>query len=310
MPNDLIGVGAVILGSVLAVIFGPKSEGDDPTITELVDLAAEPRFMIFFWVLTGIAVLDFIGVKYYERKNFKDQENKTITHGARFLMVSYVSLAAYFGSVNVLFMKAIVIILTGFTVDTFKSWLLYFIVIGTAVVNVLLEFFRQRALAYFGAMLVVPIYQVLLIVGSAMMGAMFFNEFAGLEAYELALFIVAILITMSGVAIMAFDVGKYLDKVDDVIRVAFMEAGEILVEDKKGMTRVAFPVWGGLWSRVMQDFYVSDTAFFINRSLEKMAGLASNVADGVGNGVDAVVEVVKQNTGKDNGNESDTPGLR
>ena len=154
--------------------------------------------------------------------------------------------------------------------------------------------------------------QVLLIVGSAMMGAMFFNEFAGLEAHELVLFIVAILVTMSGVSVMAFNVGKYLDKVDDVIQVAFIEAGEVITgTDDNKIARVAFPVWGGFWSRVVQDYYVQNTAFFINESLQKMAGLAAGVATGVGRGVDEVVEVVKQGTGREtNKEDSDSPGLR
>ncbi len=70
-------------------------------------------------------------------------------------------------------------------------------------------FDRQRALAYFGALFVVSIYQVLLIVGSAMMGAVFFNEFAGLAAYELVLFILAIIITMMGVATIDLWPAKY-----------------------------------------------------------------------------------------------------
>ncbi len=66
----------MILGSVLAVIFGPKSSGEEPNIDGLQSLAAEPAFLIFFFILTGITVLDFCGVKYYERKNFNDKENK------------------------------------------------------------------------------------------------------------------------------------------------------------------------------------------------------------------------------------------
>ncbi len=140
--NDIWGILLVIAGSILAVVFGPKSQGPDPTVVELQSLAGEAAFLIFFFIFTGIALLDFVMVKYYERKNFTDKSNKEVTHGAKFLMVSYVALAAYFGSVNVLFMKAIVLILAGFEVDYFKGWLLYFVIVGIVVVNVLLEFFR------------------------------------------------------------------------------------------------------------------------------------------------------------------------
>eukprot|EP01083_Nonionella_stella_P280966 956008_1 len=261
--NDIWGILLVILGSVLAVIFGPKSQGPDPTVEELQQLAAEPAFLIFFFIFTGIALGDFIGVKYYERKNFTDKENKEVKHGAKFLMVSYVALASYFGSVNVLFMKAIVLILAGFEVDYFKGWILYFVIIGIVVVNVLLEFFRQRALAYFGALFVVPIYQVLLIVGSAMMGAVFFNEFAGLEAYELVLFILAIIITMIGVATMAFNVGKAFQKVEKGIKVAFVKVDDKLdaIDDYFGdLDGPEFPVWGGFWSNFFQNYYIRKPA--------------------------------------------------
>ena len=41
-----------------------------------------------------------------------------------------------------------------------------------------------------------------MVVGSAMMGAMFFNDFAGWTVYELAIIIKAILVPMSGASMM------------------------------------------------------------------------------------------------------------
>lgn len=287
------------MGSIMAVIFGPKSGSEEPTISDLESNAVSGSFLAFFLVLTGLTLLDFVGVKLYEKKNKHEQE---VVHGAKFLMVSYVSLAAYFGSVNVLFMKAMVIILATFDVVYLEQWLLYFVILGIVLVNVLLEFFRQRALAYFGALFVVPIYQVLLIVGSAMMGAVFFDEFAGLESWELALFVVAIAVTMGGVGMMAFNVGKGLVKVERALKVAFQRADKradiVLAQVGDTMESIqkprrinispAFPVWGGILSRIFQNYYLQSVSF-VGEAMEA-------VGDSIRLGVNETVGVGKEIT--------------
>ena len=61
--NDVYGIILVIIGSILAVVFGPKSDGSSPTIDELKDNAGNTGFMIFFFLLTGITIADIVGIK-------------------------------------------------------------------------------------------------------------------------------------------------------------------------------------------------------------------------------------------------------
>merc|ERR1712083_645208 len=94
----------------------------------------------------------------------------------------------------------------------FADFLFWVTIIGLITVNVSLEIFRQKAIKFFDASYVVPIFQVMLILGAALMGAIFFGEFASLTVAELILFILAIFITVFGVAVLAFEVGTLYKK--------------------------------------------------------------------------------------------------
>eukprot|EP01084_Bolivina_argentea_P219527 372309_1 len=273
--EDIWGIILVIAGSTIAVIFGPKSEGPDPTIDELIDNWTQLPFVIFFSILTGIAIIDFIGVKYYEMLNFNSKEQTKIIYGRHYLMISYVSLAAYFGSINVLFMKSIVVIIATFTMDYFTDWFFYMVIIGIVVVNLSLEFFRQRGLAYFGALFVVPIYQVLLILGASLMGAIYFNEFASLKLYELILFCVAIILTLIGVAILAFTVSTYLENFAKYIQVAWIDEIELIETNQAPQ----FPVWAGFLSEYMQRFYLTHDPFCFNKAMEAIEDAFDDFTD-------------------------------
>ena len=193
------------------VVFGPN-ESDDITLDEFKSYYIQPTFVIFALVLTGVAIWTYWGVKYYEMLNTEAGFKNDVKFGRNFLMISYVSLAAYWGSWSILFMKSGVLMLYNMNVTIATDWFFWFIVLGCFVVNFLLEYFRQRALACFGAMLIVPVYQVLYIVGAALFGAMYFHEFSSLSFTDLIMFIFAIFLTMVGVVVIAFDVATILDE--------------------------------------------------------------------------------------------------
>mmetsp|Transcript_45029 Transcript_45029/g.71968 ORF Transcript_45029/g.71968 Transcript_45029/m.71968 type:complete len:461 (+) Transcript_45029:35-1417(+) len=218
--NHFFGIVLVIIGSVLAVVFGPKSNTTPTSLAYIESCWRSHVFLIFFTALTIACILDFVAVKMVEKANKNSIEmTHTIVHGANFAMVSYIAMAAYFGSVNVLFMKSLMIIIGSFEVSYFANYLFYVTIIGIIAVNVFLEYFRQRAIKFFDASYVVPIFQVLLILGAACMGAIFFGEFASLSQLEIILFVSAIFITVLGVAVLAFHIGsaykKLMKKLDD-----------------------------------------------------------------------------------------------
>eukprot|EP01084_Bolivina_argentea_P256650 432171_1 len=204
------GIMLVIVGSVLTVVFGPN-EGPDPTIDQLKQNYSRPIFLFVGIILTTIALFDYLGVKYFQYLNINDEKtiptDKTyIIHGKRYLMVSYICLAAYFGGLSALFIKSGVTLLATMTIEYLTDWYFYLLVFLNILVNILLEYWRQKALAAFGALITVPMYQVLYVIGASVLGAVYFDEFISVLLYELALFIVAIIITLIGVIILAFDV--------------------------------------------------------------------------------------------------------
>lgn len=266
--NKIFGIALVVLGSVLSVIFGPESSDDPITIDNIKSRWTNLIFLLFFAVWSGLTLFDFALVKVFERKNANNTDDHEIVHGANFLMISYTSIAAYFGSINVLLMKSIVTILGSFEVDYFADWFFYVTIASIVAVNFLLEFFRQRALFYFDAVFVVPIYQVMLILGSALMGAVFFDEFATLTSVELALFTLSIGITLFGVAILAYDVGAVYNSVlrklhlsrekkKDESNAATKALDSFVRSHGAGATRQVFPVWGGGVGHFGAEYYRS-----------------------------------------------------
>eukprot|EP01084_Bolivina_argentea_P255908 430623_1 len=85
---------------------------------------------------------------YYFEQEIPSEQIEEVVYGANFLMVtlSYIGIVAYFGSVNVLFMKSLMIIIGSFQFLDLSNYLFY---IGLIIVNVLLEYFRRRAIQFF-----------------------------------------------------------------------------------------------------------------------------------------------------------------
>ena len=142
--NNIYGIFLVIVGSVIAVRFGPKSSGDIITFSYIESCWQNHVFLIFFFTLTLFLFADYLLVRGYEKQNAKSMElTHTITEGANFMMISYISFAAYCGAVNVLFMKSLMIILGSFHFYYFTHYMFYVTVFGIIFINILLEYFRQ-----------------------------------------------------------------------------------------------------------------------------------------------------------------------
>ena len=86
--------------------------------------------------------------------------------------------------------------------QNWEHWLTYVLVVGFFAANVATEYWKQKALANFGALYVVPIFQVVVIVGGITFGAIYFEELETMNPANIFFFIIAILITLTGV-------GKY-----------------------------------------------------------------------------------------------------
>merc|ERR1719361_3273513 len=103
-------------------------------------------------------------------------------------MISYVLIAAFWAALNMLLQKSLMTVLATFKPKYFKSAFLYLTIIPIIPVNIWLEIFRQRALHYFDANYVIPLYQVLFVLGSIIMGGVFSQEFSNLKDTDLIVF--------------------------------------------------------------------------------------------------------------------------
>ena len=94
-----------------------------------------------------------------------------------------------------------------------------------------MEYFRQKALSLFGAIYVVPLFSVLCITLTSILGMVYFEEYIGFEAVNVALYTVGIVTVISGVLVLSLDVGKIWDELyeDAVnpIKTAFLDPDEI-----------------------------------------------------------------------------------
>eukprot|EP00485_Elphidium_margaritaceum_P023815 CAMPEP_0202712596 /NCGR_PEP_ID=MMETSP1385-20130828/43531_1 /ASSEMBLY_ACC=CAM_ASM_000861 /TAXON_ID=933848 /ORGANISM="Elphidium margaritaceum" /LENGTH=610 /DNA_ID=CAMNT_0049372683 /DNA_START=77 /DNA_END=1909 /DNA_ORIENTATION=- len=219
--TDICGMISVIIGSSLAVIFGPRTAGGETTMNDLKVRWGDADFFYFIVILSSLMAVDYLLVRYYEKKNTDDESvMDVIQHGKELLLLSYCLLAGYFGSLAFLFLKSFTEFI-GSSVDSkekadanAQSWYSYFTIICVVLANFALEFWRQRGLSYFHAVYVVPINQVVLIVMGSVMGGLYFEEFSNMSAVDGVMFTLAILITVVGVFVLAFNSGNVAEKTD------------------------------------------------------------------------------------------------
>jgi len=221
---DICGIFFVILGSVLAVVFGPRTAGGEATMNQLKHRWSDGAYMTFFLALSSGIAADYILVRFFERKNARDDSvTDELKHATSFLLISYCLLAGYFGSLAFLFLKSFTEFIgssassTAVAAENATNWYSYFTLLGVVLTNFSLEFFRQRGLSYFHAVYMVPINQVVLIVMGTVLGGLYFKEFASMTSVDAGMFVVAILMTVIGVFILAFNAGNVSEKTEAII---------------------------------------------------------------------------------------------
>eukprot|EP00488_Nonionellina_sp_1-RS-2012_P000984 TRINITY_DN1567_c0_g1_i1.p1 TRINITY_DN1567_c0_g1~~TRINITY_DN1567_c0_g1_i1.p1 ORF type:complete len:122 (+),score=27.24 TRINITY_DN1567_c0_g1_i1:34-399(+) len=103
----------------------------------------------------------------------------SIVYMRSFYLISYPLISAYFASVNFLVLKNLTQIIAASirskasATNNFTYWMTYVYIVGVGAINFLLEMFRQKGLRAFGAICVIPIYQVLVITMGTTMGAIY-----------------------------------------------------------------------------------------------------------------------------------------
>merc|ERR1719273_1900936 len=107
------------------------------------------------------------------------------------------------------------------------------------------------------------------------MGAVYFNEFKNLSELQLLLFVISIIITLIGVAILAYDVGAVYGKIRKKVNKAFnMEEKARSIRTKSLTaftkrshgTREIYNVWGGT-AHLASRYFSEKELFFENPTL-------------------------------------------
>eukprot|EP01084_Bolivina_argentea_P089689 161783_1 len=230
--KDVIAILIIIAGVVTVVMFGPSGDADVDIKVLRVYFQATP-YIVTVSILTALTLMAYIGSLYYERVNFKDESNEEITHGRNFLKFAYIWIGCFFSSNNVLFIKASVsIIISSFgSSEEFKintsDYLSYILIALAGACMLLMEFFRQKALSHFGALVVIPSFIVISMIMTLVIGLVYFEEYKTLELSSALLFALGTVIVVIGVLILSLDIGKiWAELYDDWIKVAGIDYEE------------------------------------------------------------------------------------
>jgi len=204
--TDILATVVIVISVVGAILFGPTKE-ETYTVDDLQERYGNTPFIVLTSFLFFIAIIGYIVGQYFQTMNDNadppiEQDGSMGPRFASYFVISYSCFGGLGASYNVLFMKSAVTLLENVDV-AFTQFFAYVIVILLVLANVWLEYWKQRALGLFGALYVVPIFQVMLIVGGILVGAVYFEEFAQLDGTQTALFCLSICLCLIGVGVLA-----------------------------------------------------------------------------------------------------------
>jgi len=237
--KDVIAIVVIGIGVAMVAVFGPSTDSDDElTIDTLRGYFQETPYIILVSILTVITFGIYIGFRYKILLNIREiinnREIREIAVDPNFTLFACVWLSAFFASNNTLFIKASVSLISS-TLESKENMktnlsdpLTYVMVALWPTCMLLMEYFRQKALSLFGAIYVVPFFSVLAIVETSILGMVYFEEYVGFEALNVALYCIGILTVVSGVLVLSLDVGALWDELyEDMIKTAFIDPDEI-----------------------------------------------------------------------------------
>jgi len=91
--------------------------------------------------------------------------------------------------------------------NQFMQAMVWVILFNFLLMNVVMEYWKQKALASYNALVVVPLFQVALTVLTVVTGAIYFEEFAGMEDFKILCFVGGLGVVCLGMYIVAGDDG-------------------------------------------------------------------------------------------------------
>ena len=197
----------IIFGIGVTVSFGPHSSASYDT-DDLLDLLQATPFVVFF-LFCVVSSLVAWGLIHWQKHRNKEagvtQNGSMEKQGARVICCSYIWIAAIFSSGTMLTAKQTMELLetTLSGVNQFDQPTVWVILFNFICMNVVMEYWKQKALASFSALVVVPLFQVMLVVLAVITGAIYFDEFKGMAAYSIICFSFGLVIVCYGMFVLA-----------------------------------------------------------------------------------------------------------
>ncbi len=162
---DVICTGIILVGVVLALVFGDKSN-NPYTLSDLMDLYSRIPFLIFVGVfaLTVIVMTVLLFRALYRLARIDKYDADTINADHRYVLIAYPTFAGFAGAASVLFAKSAIEMAkssaSGRSPDDVKSPIFALFLLGAGAAIYVQCLFLNKGLERGDALFIVPVYQV------------------------------------------------------------------------------------------------------------------------------------------------------
>jgi|EP01047_Picozoa_sp_COSAG01_P030182 drug/metabolite transporter (DMT)-like permease len=203
--KDMVGTVLILIGAVLAGAFADKSD-QCYTLDELVNLYAEPAFVVYVLAVLGVCAL-FYGIS----RRCERVRAEHGVHSAQYAKLTkihpfcYSLLSGTTGAQSVLFAKSTAELLEisfGGDVQFHRpvSWL----ILALMLCSIFLQLhFMARGLQHFDALYIVPVFQCFFITVAILGGGVYFGELSRFSTLQSIMFPLGVLFTIGGVGILS-----------------------------------------------------------------------------------------------------------
>ncbi|KAF0698823.1 Aste57867_10572 [Aphanomyces stellatus] len=203
--RDGIGTALILTGIIVVAAFADKSNGCH-TLDELIHLYGQP-FFVAYGVSVVVIIATLYGFVFHVRRVIKTFGKASPQYRPYRMFHSLVcpALSGAFGAQSILFAKSVAELVksTVAGVNQFTTVGTYLIALAMFACIFLQIHWLAQGLEHFDAVFIVPIFQCVFISISIVGGAVYFDEFAGMSTLTIAMFLVGVLITLTGVGILS-----------------------------------------------------------------------------------------------------------
>ncbi|ETW01045.1 hypothetical protein H310_06676 [Aphanomyces invadans] len=207
--KDIWATLIIFLGATLAVVFA-NHNSPSYTLDDLKHLYRNSLTLLYFAIVFVLILLHYVVIKCVEHLHLASHRHRIINFGdpsvwSTVRLVAYAGLGGLMGGQSVLFAKSTIELVKSLFAggDCFTHAETYCIIVAMGGCLIAQMHFLNGGLANYDALSVVPIYQAYWIISGVMGGAVYFQEIRSFSEFQACMFVVGILTTIGGVALLA-----------------------------------------------------------------------------------------------------------